>query len=75
MSIGDLAKKLDVTVVTLRYWQKEFRVPVRLTKGGHRRYFPREQGQLRLIKHLLRNQGYTIEGAKKVYKELAEWAM
>jgi len=74
MSIGDLARKLDVTIPTIRHWEKEFHIRPRRTQGGHRRYFPKEQNQLRLICHLLRTQGHTIEGARKAYRELQQWA-
>jgi DNA-binding transcriptional MerR regulator len=62
--IGDVARELDVTVVTVRLWSDEFNIPVSRING--QRYFPQKAlDRLRLIKFLLRKEGYTVDGAKK----------
>ena len=41
LTIGEMAKRMGVAVVTLRRWDKEGRLkPLVRTEGGHRRYDP-----------------------------------
>ncbi len=56
---------------TLRYWEREFAEflnPVR-TKGGQRRYRPEDIEVLKEIKRLLKDELYTIAGAKRILRE------
>jgi DNA-binding transcriptional MerR regulator len=56
-----------VEVHTLRYWEREFDPflnPVRTT-GGQRRYRPEDIQTVFLIKRLLRDEMFSIAGAKK----------
>jgi len=43
---------------------------VRTTRKGDRLYTPENIEQLRVIHHLVKEQGYTIAGAKTKLKEL-----
>ena len=63
--IGDVARKVGVTVVTLRYWEQEFRLRPKRSKGGQRYYSPEQVSKLRSIKKLLHTRLYTVAGAKK----------
>jgi DNA-binding transcriptional MerR regulator len=50
----------------LRYWEQEFTQLNPVKRKGNRRYYQREDLlTIRLIKSLLYDQGYTIEGARK----------
>ena len=64
--IGEVSAMLDVPVSTLRFWEDTFEQldPLR-TQGGTRRYRPEDVEMCRMIKHLLREKGYSIEYAKK----------
>lgn len=64
--IGEVSAMLDVPVPTLRYWESEFEQldPFR-TPGGMRKYRPEDVEVCKLIKHLLRDKGYSLEYAKK----------
>jgi DNA-binding transcriptional MerR regulator len=56
-----------VEVHTLRYWEREFENflnPVR-TPGGQRRYRPEDIQTVFLIKRLLRDEMFSIAGAKR----------
>jgi DNA-binding transcriptional MerR regulator len=56
-----------VEVHTLRYWEREFipfLEPVR-TEGGQRRYRPEDIQTVFLIKHLLRDDLFSIAGARR----------
>ena len=74
-SIGEVAKILDLVnkkngslnTHTIRFWEKEFKKinPIILT--GRRRYYDQKSIEvLKKIKFLLKNQGMTIKGAKRV---------
>lgn len=64
--IGEVSAMLDVPVSTLRFWEDTFEQldPFR-TPGGMRKYRPEDVDMCRLIKHLLRDKGYSLEYAKK----------
>lgn len=68
--IGEVSAMLDVSISTLHYWEKEFEQfdPFR-TPGGTRKYRPEDIEMCRLIKHLLRDKGYSLEYAKGKLKE------
>lgn len=64
--IGEVSAILGVSQPTLHYWEKEFEQlePLR-TPGGTRKYRPEDVEICKLIKHLLREKGYSLEYAKK----------
>lgn len=69
--IGEVSAMLDVPVSTLRFWEDTFEQldPFR-TQGGMRKYRPEDVEMCKLIKHLLRDKGLSLEYAKK---ELADY--
>lgn len=69
--IGEVSAMLDVPVSTLRFWEGTFEQldPFR-TPGRMRKYRPEDVEMCKLIKHLLRDKGYSLEYAKK---ELADY--
>ena len=64
--IGEVSAMLDVPVSTLRFWEDTFEQldPFR-TPGGTRKYRPEDVEMCKLIKHLLREKGLSLEYAKK----------
>lgn len=68
--IGEVSEMLGVTIPTLRYWESEFEQlePFR-TPGGTRKYRPEDVEMCKLIKHLLRDKGYSLEYANKKLTE------
>ena len=51
----------------MRFWEKQFRQIRPTILSGQRRYYSEKDiNVLRLIYELLKNQGYTISGAKKL---------
>lgn len=68
--IGEVSEMLGVTIPTLRYWESEFEQlePFR-TPGGMRKYRPEDVEMCKLIKHLLRDKGYSLEYANKKLTE------
>jgi DNA-binding transcriptional MerR regulator len=69
-SIGELATAFGVNNSLLRFWEKEFDVlkPKKNAKGN-RLFTPDDVKNLQLIFHLLKEKGYTIEGAKNHLKD------
>jgi DNA-binding transcriptional MerR regulator len=64
-SIGEVADTLGVNASLLRYWEKEFGTlrPKRTSKGD-RLYTKDDIEQLRRIQHLVKEKGFTLQGAK-----------
>ena len=64
--IGEAAALLELKAYVLRFWETEFPqlIPVRTDKG-QRMYSEDNIRLLRRIKHLLHEQGLTIEGARR----------
>lgn len=65
--IGEVAELLNVKTSLLRFWETEFPqiAPLR-TETGHRVYTEKHIALLRRIQQLLHEQGWTIEGARRV---------
>ncbi|MDR0768629.1 MAG: MerR family transcriptional regulator [Dysgonamonadaceae bacterium] len=68
-SISEVARMLNVTSPTLRYWEKEFGLNPHKTEKGSRRYSKKDVEALRLIHHLVKTKGLTLAGAKQKLKE------
>lgn len=68
-SIGEVANMLNVTPSVLRFWEKNFSIikPYKNAKGK-RYYTPKDINHLKYIFYLLRQKGFTIEGAKLYIK-------
>lgn len=66
INIGDLAKKFDVSVSLIRYWEKEFKQfkPEKSVKGT-RKYSKKNIEVFSHIYRLIKIDGFTIEGAKE----------
>ena len=77
-SIGEVAKILDLVnkkngslnTHTIRFWEKEFKTIKPRILTGRRRYYDNATIEtLKKIKFLLKNQGMTIKGVKKVLSD------
>ncbi|MDC6351279.1 MerR family transcriptional regulator [Zeaxanthinibacter sp. PT1] len=68
--IGEVAKAFDVNTSLIRFWEKEFDVlkPKKNAKGN-RKFTPQDIKNLQLIYHLVKERGFTLEGAKTHLKE------
>jgi DNA-binding transcriptional MerR regulator len=69
-SIGEIAGMLDVPVSTVRFWDNEFEVlkPAK-NKKGNRLFTQSDMKNLRIIHHLLKEEGMTLSGVKKKMAE------
>jgi DNA-binding transcriptional MerR regulator len=68
--IGEVAKAFNVNTSLIRFWEKEFDVlkPKKNAKGN-RKFTPEDIKNLKLIYHLVKERGFTLEGAKIHLKE------
>ncbi len=71
--IGDVARLCEVPAYVLRFWETEF-PNLKPNKGGtgQRLYRKRDVETALRIKHLLYDLGYTIPGARQVFKAEAQ---
>jgi DNA-binding transcriptional MerR regulator len=69
-SIGEVAEMFDLPVSTIRFWENEFDIlrPAK-NKKGNRLFTQNDIRNLRIIHHLLKEEGMTISGVKKKLSE------
>ena len=69
-SMGEIATAFDVNQSLIRFWDKEFDIlkPKKNAKGN-RMFTPEDVKNLQLIFHLVKERGFTLEGAKVHLKE------
>ena len=66
-SISEVSKITDLEQYVLRYWESEFdHLKPAKNRAGNRIYTNKDIKLILFIKQLLRDQRYTIEGAKQV---------
>lgn len=69
-SIGEIAKAFNVNASLIRFWDKEFDIlkPKKNAKGN-RMFTPEDVKNLQLIYHLVKERGFTLDGARTHLKE------
>ena len=74
-TIGEVTKELDLIdkktgnlqTHTLRYWETQFKQMKPTIRAGNRRYYSSKNFRvIKLIKFLLKEKGFTINGVKKI---------
>jgi DNA-binding transcriptional MerR regulator len=72
-SIGEVCEMAGLRPHVLRYWETQFReLSPTKNRAGNRVYRAREIKLIELVKHLLYEEKYTIEGARKRLEKLRE---
>ncbi len=68
-SIGEVSEMFDVSKSLIRFWESEFDIlkPHKNSKGD-RRFTQKNLDQFKIIYHLVKERGFTLEGAKKEIK-------
>jgi DNA-binding transcriptional MerR regulator len=75
-TIREVADGMDLPQHVLRFWETRFPQIRPLKRAGGRRYYrPDDVERLRLIKRLLYDEGYTIKGVQKLFKEQGAQAL
>ncbi|MEO8147766.1 MAG: MerR family transcriptional regulator [Bacteroidia bacterium] len=69
-SIGDVAKMFNVNTSLIRFYENEFDIlkPAKNQKGN-RFFTPKDVESFKIIFHLVKDLGFTLEGAKKKLTE------
>lgn len=66
-SISEVAQMTDLEPHVLRYWESEFdNLEPRKNRAGRRAYTEQDIAVVHHIKHLLKVDKYTLEGARQV---------
>ena len=69
-NIGEVAEAFDVNTSLIRFWEKEFdALKPKKNAKGNRKFTPQDIKNLELIYHLVKERGFTLEGAKIHLKE------
>jgi len=68
--IGEVADIFSVNVSLIRFWEKEFDIlKPKKNKKGNRLFTKKDVGNMNVIFHLVKERGFTLEGAKQKLKE------
>lgn len=68
-SMGEVSKLFDVNQSLIRFYEKEFDIlQPKKNKKGNRYFTPEDVENLKIILHLIRDKGYTLNGAKEHLK-------
>jgi DNA-binding transcriptional MerR regulator len=72
-SIGEVAELFEVNASLLRFWETEFDFLTPLkNKKGNRMFTKEDINKIRIIYHLVKEKGYTLEGAREKIKRNRE---
>jgi DNA-binding transcriptional MerR regulator len=71
--IGEVANAFNVNTSLVRFWEKEFDIikPKKNAKGN-RLFTPEDIANFKLIFNLVKERGFTLEGAKQKLKKNPE---
>ena len=71
LRIGEVAEILAVPVHTLRYWERMFKDDLNPNRssGGQRLYNELDVEKIRGVKKLLKEEGYSIQGVRRILKK------
>ncbi len=64
-SIGEVSKAFNVNTSLIRYWEQEFPIiKPKKNKKGNRYFTPEDIENFKIIYHLVKEKGYTLDGAR-----------
>ncbi len=68
--ISEVAEMFNINISAVRFWEKEFDIlKPKKNKKGNRLFTQKDIKNIKIIYHLLKERGFTVEGAKKKLKE------
>lgn len=68
-SIGEVAEMLEVAPSLIRFWESEFDViKPKKNRKGNRQFTKEDIENVKLIFHLVKEKGYTLQGAKDLLR-------
>ena len=68
-SIGEVAAQLNVATSLIRFWENEFDIiKPKKNRKGNRQFTKEDIESVKLIYHLVKEKGFTLQGAKEMLK-------
>ena len=65
-TIGEVAELFEVNASLIRFWEKEFDfLTPQKNKKGNRLFTKEDINKIRIIYHLVKEKGYTLQGARE----------
>ncbi len=69
-TIGEVAEMFEVNTSLIRFWEKEFEIlKPKKSKKGNRLFTKDDVENFKLIHHLVKERGFTLNGAKDKLKK------
>ena len=69
-SIGEVADKFNVATSLIRFWETEFDIiKPKKNRKGNRQFTKEDIENVKLIYHLVKEKGFTLQGAKELLKQ------
>lgn len=69
-TIGEVASMFNVATSLIRFWESEFSIiKPKKNKHGNRQFTKEDIENIRLIYHLVKEKGYTLQGAKETIRK------
>lgn len=74
-TIGEVAEMMDVATSLIRFWETEFDIiKPKKNRKGNRQFTKEDLENVKLIYHLVKEKGYTLQGARDFLKTNAKKA-
>ena len=71
--IGEVAKAFNVNASLIRFWDKEFdAIKPKKNNKGNRLFTQEDIKSIQMIYHLVKEKGFTLDGARKKLKSKPE---
>lgn len=68
-SIGEVAEMFNVAPSLIRFWESEFDlIAPKKNRKGNRQFTKEDIDNVRTIYHLVKEKGFTLQGAKEMLK-------
>jgi len=68
-SIGEVAEQFNVAPSLIRFWESEFElIQPKKNRKGNRQFTKEDIENVRTIYHLVKQKGFTLQGAKEMLK-------
>lgn len=68
LSIAEVSRQTGIPVTTLRFYERELPglLPIRKTRGGHRRYRPEDVARLVAVRRMTEEEGLKLSDVRRV---------
>jgi DNA-binding transcriptional MerR regulator len=68
-TIGEVAEMFKVAPSLIRFWQTEFEIiNPKKNKKGNRQFTKADIENFKIVYHLVKEKGYTLQGAKEIIR-------